>query len=114
MATQQEQSSPNKFGLERDDSPYSKEECEDIIGKLEALMDGELEDESEQEVRKMIEDCEYCMEQYNLERSIRGIIKNGFNNVFASQNLLTNIRDKIKSLGSSADDKVDAGDQRSA
>ena len=68
-------------------------------------MDGELEDENEEEVRRMIDDCEYCMEQYNLERSIRGVIKNGFNNVFASQNLITNIRDKIKGLGQSAEDK---------
>jgi hypothetical protein len=40
--------STNKsVGLNREGSPYSEEECEDIIAKLEAMLDGELEPDNE-------------------------------------------------------------------
>jgi anti-sigma factor (TIGR02949 family) len=85
-----------KVGLAREGSPYTEAECEDIIHKLEALLDGELDPSKEEEVRKMVEGCEYCLEQYNLEKSLRSIIKKGFNNIFVSHNLLANIRSKLR------------------
>jgi anti-sigma factor (TIGR02949 family) len=88
-------------GLRREGSPYSEQECENIIQQLEALMDGDLDPAKEKEVRQMVEGCEYCMEQYNLEKSLRRLIRNGFNNIFVSHNLLSNIRRKLN-IGSGA------------
>lgn len=90
----------SKVGLTREDSPYTEQECEEIISKLEALLDGELEGQSQEEIQRMIDNCEYCMEQYNLERSIRNVIRNGFSGIAASKNLLTNIRQRLNLNGS--------------
>lgn len=87
-----------KAGVHRNGSPYSEQECEEIIAKLEMLLDGELDPEKEKEVAKMVEDCEYCMEQYNIERKFRKLIKNGLGSVKISGNLAAGIMDRIKAL----------------
>jgi anti-sigma factor (TIGR02949 family) len=90
-----------KVGVHRADSPYSEEECEEIIAQLEMLLDGELDPEKEKQVAKMVEDCEYCMEQYNIERKFRKLIKNGLNAVKFSGNLASGIMERIKALAES-------------
>ncbi|MDX2062452.1 MAG: hypothetical protein SFY70_05280 [Bacteroidia bacterium] len=85
-----------RVGLHREGSPYSEQECEQIISKLEQLLDGELDSQKAAEVNQMVASCEYCFEQYNIERSIRSLIKNGFKNVMASANLVKNIKDSIR------------------
>lgn len=85
-----------RVGVHRDGSPYSDQECEEIIGKLEALLDGELDEERKQEVNHMVESCEYCFEQYHIEKSIRTLIRTGFRNVAASSSLIRNIKNSIK------------------
>jgi hypothetical protein len=59
--------SSNRFGVNSPESPYTPEECEEIISKLEALLDGELDPEKQKEVEDMIHSCEFCLEQYNIE-----------------------------------------------
>ncbi|MDW8333982.1 MAG: hypothetical protein RMM53_07180 [Bacteroidia bacterium] len=85
-------------GVRKNGSPYSEEECEEIIAKLELLLDGELDPEKQEEVVKMIEECEYCMEQYNIERKLRRIIKNGSRKVDSPGNLVSGIMERIKAL----------------
>lgn len=86
----------NQVGLHREGSPYSDEECDQIISKLEQLLDGELDKEKEHEVQEMVYGCEYCLEQYKIEKSIRTLIKGGFKNIMASTNLVKSIKDSIK------------------
>ena len=83
-------------GVRREGSPYSEEECDEIIGKLEALLDGELDETKQREVNSMVDSCEYCFEQYRIEKSIRSLMKTGFRNVMASANLIRNIKESIK------------------
>jgi anti-sigma factor (TIGR02949 family) len=85
-----------RVGVHKDGSPYSEAECEQIIAKLEELLDGELDAAKTQEVNEMVNNCEYCFEQYNLERSLRSLVKNGFKNVMASANLVRNIKETIR------------------
>lgn len=63
------------IGLFRQDSPYSPEECEKIIEKLEAFLDGSLPTDQAQEVEKMVQACEYCAEQYSFEKRLRNMLK---------------------------------------
>jgi anti-sigma factor (TIGR02949 family) len=95
------QNSPesNKYGVTRQDSPYSEAECEEIISKLESLLDGDLDPEREKEVKQLIEECNYCFEQYNVERSIRKLVKSGLSNISVSNRLVSSIRNKIKNMG---------------
>jgi len=85
---------PN-VGLKREGSPYSEQECEEIIQKLEALLDGELDQEKEAEVQQLVENCEYCLEQYNVEQSIRKLIRKGFTNIKGPSSLVSSIRATI-------------------
>jgi anti-sigma factor (TIGR02949 family) len=85
-----------KTGVYREGSPYSAQECEDIITKLEALLDGALDPGSEQDIMDMVNGCEYCLEQYKIEKSIRKLIKTGFQNVDISKSLVQSIKEKIK------------------
>jgi anti-sigma factor (TIGR02949 family) len=85
-----------QVGLHREGSPYSEEECDQIISKLEQLLDGELDTAKEHEVKEMVHGCEFCLEQYKIEKSIRTLIKGGFTNIMASTNLVKSIKDSIK------------------
>jgi anti-sigma factor (TIGR02949 family) len=89
---------PQQVGLKRPDSPYSEEECQEIIQKLEALLDGELQPEQQQEIVEMVNNCEYCLEQYKLEKSLRQIIKDGFNSLIMNKSLVSSIRDRIRGV----------------
>ena len=85
-----------KVGLNRDGSPYSQQECEEIISKLEQLLDGELDTQKEKDFVNMVNSCEYCLEQYRIEKSIRQLLKSGFKNIMASANLIKNIKENIR------------------
>ena len=86
---------PN-FGLQREGSPYTDKECEEIISKLEELLDGEIDEEKQKEVQEMIQNCDYCLEQYKIEKSLRELVKEGFKKFNVSSNLLHSIKNTIK------------------
>jgi anti-sigma factor (TIGR02949 family) len=85
----------NKVGVHREGSPYSEQECEEIIAKLELLLDGELDKTKESEVVEMVKNCDYCLEQYQIEKSLRKLVKNGFKNILMSANLVQKIKTSI-------------------
>ena len=91
-----EGNSAQAYGLKRPDSPYSEVECEEIIAKLEQLLDGELEPHRQEEVIEMIQSCNYCLEQYNIEKSVRNLVKTGFKNFKMSNNLISSIKSSIR------------------
>jgi anti-sigma factor (TIGR02949 family) len=97
-------SKTNRVGLERPDSPYSPEECEAIIQKLELFLDGQLKGKDRKEVERLIEDCEYCAEQYQLEKRLRNLLRRSWKAV--SQEAQT-IVDRIRQhLGGNSTGKI--------
>lgn len=86
----------NGYGVHRNGSPYSDEECDSIISKLEDMLDGQLDPNQQDEVQKMVDECEYCLEQYNIERSLRKLVKDGFKNIMVSNKLVDSIKNAIK------------------
>ena len=56
-------------------SPYTKEECEEIIQKIEALLDNTLSPHQANEIINKIKECSFCLEQYEIERNIRKLLK---------------------------------------
>ncbi len=87
----------SKLGVYREDSPYSQEECDAIIKQLEELLDGELPEEEQSNVIKRIESCEYCLEQYKIEKSFRQILKDGVLN-FTNNIIINNIKQTISKI----------------
>ena len=86
------------YGLKRPDSPYNEAECDEIIAKLEALLDGDMDADRQQEVQDMINNCQYCLEQYKIEQTLKNLIKGGFQNFKVSSKLIDNIRSSIKNV----------------
>jgi anti-sigma factor (TIGR02949 family) len=90
------------IGLSRPDSPYSPEECEVIIQKLELFLDGQLSGKSREEVERLIQDCNYCAEQYEFEKRMRDILRRSWKSVSQEAlGLVENIRQRLR--GRSAD-----------
>jgi anti-sigma factor (TIGR02949 family) len=89
---------PLNVGVHREGSPYTDQECEDIIGKLEQMLDGELDMNKEKNFVDMVNSCEYCLEQYKIEKSMRKLIKTGFKNVMVSNDLVNNIKQSIQAF----------------
>lgn len=87
----------SKLGVYREDSPYSQEECDLIIKQLEELLDGELSEEEQSSIIKRIESCEYCLEQYKIEKSFRQILKDGVLN-FTNNVIINNIKQTISKI----------------
>lgn len=87
-------------GLRAPQSPYSDQECDEIIAKLEDLLDGRLDDTQKAEFEEMVNNCQYCLEQYKIEKSLRQLVKEGFNNVVMSNRLVSSIKNSIRSIRS--------------
>ncbi|MBX3101671.1 MAG: hypothetical protein KF690_04115 [Bacteroidetes bacterium] len=88
----------NKVGVHAPNSPYSAEECEEIIAKLEDMLDGRLTGEEQKAFEEMVTNCQFCLEQYRIEKSLRQLIKNGFNNMVMSNKLVANIKSSIRAM----------------
>lgn len=86
-----------KLGVFRENSPYTEEECEEIIKQLEELLDGALPPDEQQKVLNRIENCEYCLEQYKIEKSFRQALKEGFQQ-FANSKVVQGIKETIRKI----------------
>ncbi|MCE3008688.1 MAG: hypothetical protein LW884_10140 [Bacteroidetes bacterium] len=89
-----------KLGLRAPNSPYSEQECEEIIAKLEDLLDGRLDEGQCAAFEDMVNNCEYCLEQYRIEKSLRRLVREGLNNVVMSNKLIASIKNSIRSIRS--------------
>ncbi|MEN3041260.1 MAG: hypothetical protein ABDH66_06965 [Bacteroidia bacterium] len=84
------------IGVHRPGSPYSERECEEIIQKLELFLDGQLKGKAREEVENLINQCEYCAEQYNFERRLREILSRSWR-AFSdeAQDIVARVRRRI-------------------
>ncbi len=86
-------------GVYSEDSPYSPQECDLIIKNIEDLLDETLSEEEAVLMMKKLNECAYCLEQYQVEKNIRKLLKSVRSQI-KRQEMLTlrqNILDKIKS-----------------
>lgn len=88
-------SNSHSAGVYASSSPYTEQECEEIISKLESLLDGELDEDKQIEVQKMISECGYCFEQYKIERSLKDMVKMGFQNFKIGDSIVNTIKKAI-------------------
>ena len=91
----QESSHGHSAGVYASSSPYTEQECEEIISKLESLLDGDLDEDKQKEVQKMISECGYCFEQYKIERSLKDMVKMGFQNFKIGDSIVNTIKKAI-------------------
>ncbi|MCX7606947.1 MAG: hypothetical protein N2170_06765 [Bacteroidia bacterium] len=85
-----------RIGLYRPDSPYSAQECEEIILKLELFLDGQLRGKAKEEVEQLIAQCEYCAEQYSFEKRLRQLLSRSWRHISdETQEIITRVRRRI-------------------
>lgn len=71
-------------------------DCDEVIRKLNMILDGEVAKEEENKLLDHIDDCGNCLEQYHIEKSFKEFLKSKIQNLKVSSTLIQNIKDKIK------------------
>lgn len=85
----------NGVGLKKQGSPYSDVECEEIIRKLEAMLDGDQDVTQDKAFMEQVENCEYCLEQYEIEKSFKELVKSKLKGLMVSNSLVQSIKEKL-------------------
>jgi mycothiol system anti-sigma-R factor len=49
-------------------------DCSEILQRVYVFIDNELEDASNDEIRQHLEECGPCLDQYDLERSVKKLV----------------------------------------
>ncbi|MCS7077522.1 MAG: zf-HC2 domain-containing protein [Bacteroidia bacterium] len=71
-------------------------DCDEVIRKLNMILDGEIAKEEETKLLHHIDDCNNCLEQYHIEKSFKELLKSKLQNLSVSVSLIQSIKDKIK------------------
>jgi len=69
-------------------------DCDKVMKQIELALDGQLKATDEQQLLKSLEDCNYCMNKYHIEKSFKELIISSIKKKCAPQNLI----DQIKSI----------------
>jgi anti-sigma factor (TIGR02949 family) len=69
-------------------------DCDKVIKQIELALDGQLSDSEEKQLVHSLEECNYCMKKYNIEKSFKELIIASIKKKCAPQNLI----DQIKGL----------------
>jgi anti-sigma factor (TIGR02949 family) len=69
-------------------------DCEKVIKQIELALDGQLTNVEEQNLLHSLEECNYCMSKYKIEKSFKDLIISSIKKKCAPQYLI----DQIKGL----------------
>ena len=83
-------------GIYHPKSPYTPQECEAILIAMEALLDGTATEEQRIFIEKKLEECPYCFEQWQIEKTLRQLLKDYRNKVRVPSALKKAILERIQ------------------
>jgi len=69
-------------------------DCDKVMKQIELALDGQLNTVEEQQLLRSLEECNYCMKKYHIEKSFKDLIISSIKKKCAPQYLI----DQIKSL----------------
>lgn len=78
------------------EKPTNEVDCDEVIRKLNMILDGEVAKEEESKLLHHIDDCNNCLEQYHIEKSFKELLKSKLQNLNVSTSLIQSIKDRIK------------------
>ena len=70
--------------------------CQECLNLLELITDGEASPEEVKQFRKHIDDCLPCFETYNLEESIKEMLRTKLEKKQVPEDLIQSIKQKIR------------------
>ena len=79
----------------------SKEEmdCMKVLDMLDSILDGEVDVEGQKKFDSHIEKCMPCYERYNLDKSLKDLLRARCNNTQVPTDLVESIRTQINQAG---------------
>lgn len=75
---------------------FGQVSCQRCLELLQLMTDGEASAEEEKEFNKHIDDCLPCYETYNLEKSIKEMLRTKLEKKQVPDDLIQSIRQKIR------------------
>ncbi|MCS6822826.1 MAG: zf-HC2 domain-containing protein [Cytophagaceae bacterium] len=72
--------------------------CKNCINDLYLVLDGEAEQKQEEELLKHIEKCEPCFTRYQIEKSVKEVIKYKIQHKQVPPQLIHSIKEKINGI----------------
>ena len=75
--------------------PGIKAECAEVLAEVWTLLDGECSPETQNKLRKHLEDCPPCFQAYGLEERIKGLISTKCRGERAPESLRARLRVEI-------------------
>jgi len=81
--------------LTRMDKGKEISECKECMHALHLLIDGEASNHQKQFLEKHLEECMPCFERYNLDKSVKEILKTKIEKKPVPSALIANIKDKL-------------------
>ena len=79
--------------------------CKDVVEKVEILLDGELDNETEQHLIREINKCPACLEHYNIDKAFKEFVNKKVERKCCAQTLKSEILNKIKTMDLEEDAK---------
>jgi anti-sigma factor (TIGR02949 family) len=77
-------------------SLFGQLSCQRCLELLELITDGEASPEEQRQFRKHIDDCLPCYETYNLEQSIKKLLRTKLEKKQVPDDLIYSIKQKIR------------------
>jgi anti-sigma factor (TIGR02949 family) len=74
----------------------SKSTCKECLESLQLLVDGETTKEQEDYFKRHLEECLPCYDFYNIEKSVKEVLKNKIEKRPVPASLAENIRTQLK------------------
>lgn len=82
-------------GLFDPTTPYSPEECEELLLLIEQLLDGSIDEGKREFIIQKIKICPYCASQYHIEIKLRQLLKKEQKRVKPNTFLIQKIRQSL-------------------
>ncbi len=77
---------------------YSCEECKEFLEVLQLVLDNEATPEQIEFVDEHIENCGYCLECYEVDKTLRQTVKQKVQRIHSPQDLTLLIQSKIETF----------------
>ena len=75
---------------------FAKKNCDDCLKLLELILDGEASEEQKKAFTKHINDCKSCYEYYNLELTIKKVLKEKIESQPVPEDLVDSIKTHVR------------------
>ena len=76
----------------------SNHNCTKLVSKLFLALDGELSTDEEKEFLAELEECSYCLEQFNIEKAFKQFLHDKIAKKQVQPATIADIKSKIKEL----------------